>query len=505
VPHGDVWCGPAGEGRHPVTRLLRSRWVLAFQDGDHRLLTEGEVLVEGRRVVGVGPRGTLGSADEVVELGDALLLPGLIDLDALADIDHAILDSWQTDAGSVRLQWSKRHARGARTPVLTAEQRATMRRFAFAELLLHGITTAMPIASEVHSDWAETYDDALVMAAEAERLGLRVFLGPSFRSGVPVASDGTGVEVVWDLERGETGLADAVRFVEWSRAHASPLVTGVLLPCRIETLSDDLLSAIAAAAQRLDVPVRLHALQSLDELRLVADRGGTSLDLLERAGLLGPRLLLPHAIFVDEHPQVAPRGGGSVHRIAEAGATVIHCPLTSARYGHALHSFDGYLAAGVPMAMGTDSFPPDLLRGIDVGSSLAKIVSGRNDAGSHADYLRAATLGGASALGRPDLGRIAPGATADLVALRLDDVRDGVVDDPVRTVVNHSTARAVDLVMTEGKVRVRGGELVGLNMSELRRRAQELFVLLREGYVGRASGPVTVAELFPPSFPGFVP
>jgi cytosine/adenosine deaminase-related metal-dependent hydrolase len=483
--------------------VLRARWILAHDGSGHRLLEDGEVRIDADRIVSVGRASGAGAAD-AIELGDALLMPGFIDLDALSDIDHAILDSWQPGAGARRLQWSQRHAEDPdRRHVLTPDERATMRRFAFAQLLLHGVTTAMPIASEVHSDWAETFDDAVRMAAEAEMLGLRVFLGPSFRSGVPVVGDDDRMRIQWEPARGDDGLDDAVRFVEWAREHDSPLVQGVLLPCRIETLTDALLERIASAADRLDVLVRLHCLQGLDELRLLRERGTTPLDLLERVGLLTDRLLIPHGIYTDENPRVGAAGGGSMHRIVDAGSTVIHCPLTSAHYATALDTFDSYRQAGVRLALGTDSFPPDMLRGIDVGSSVAKILEARLDAGAHGAYIEAATLGGAHALRRPDLGRIAPGATADVIAIRLDDVRDGVVDDPIRTAVQHTTARAVDFSMVGGRTCVRGGRLVGTDMQALAREAQSLFGKLRAGYGDRTQTPTTASDLFPATFPAW--
>lgn len=483
------------------TLTLRARWVLVSAGDDHRLLIDGEVRIVDDRIVAVGPASDE-ACGEVLELGDAILMPGLIDLDALADIDHAILDSWHDPAAARRLQWSERHARRTdRVPVLDAAQRAVMRRFAFAQLLLHGVTCAMPIASEVHSDWAETFDDAVQMVEAAEDLGIRVVLGPSYRSGVPVAGSDGSLRIHWEPARGEAGFADAVRFLRWVAERRSPLASGALLPCRVETMTDDLLARTAEAAEEFDVPVRLHALQGLEELRLLRERGTTSLDLIEQAGMLTDRLLIPHAIYVDENPRAGTVGGGSFHRIADAGATIVHCPLTSARYGAALDHVDRYREAGVAIALGTDSFPPDLIRGIDVGSSVAKILAGRLDAGAHAHYIRAATLGGAQALRRNDLGRIAVGATADLVAFRLDDVRDGVIDDPIRTLVQHSTGRALTLSIVGGVVRVRDGELVGTDMAELRAQAQSIFALLKRGYGERTDVPVSTDELFPPSFP----
>ncbi|MGW7686320.1 hypothetical protein ACWGID_36590 [Kribbella sp. NPDC054772] len=133
-------------------------------------MSPGQVEVDGTTISYVGPpRAT--AAGERVDLGNALLMPGLIDLDAVSDIDHALLDSWS----SRTVEWSPEYAANGRRHTFDADQRRTVRRFAFAQLIAHGITSAMPIASEVHSEWAESYEDAVAMAEEAEALGLRYF------------------------------------------------------------------------------------------------------------------------------------------------------------------------------------------------------------------------------------------------------------------------------------------------------------------------------------------
>ena len=167
------------------------------------LLTDAEVVVEDSRIVAVGPRGSE-LVDEVIELGDAVLMPGLVDLDALTDIDHTILDSWQSRELGLGLQWSRDYATHRRRAVFDAEERAFIREYGFVQLLLHGVTTAMPIASEVHSDWAETFADAVAMAESARRLGLRVYLGPAYRSGVNVVDADGSRSIYWNDDSDST-------------------------------------------------------------------------------------------------------------------------------------------------------------------------------------------------------------------------------------------------------------------------------------------------------------
>ncbi|MDQ4504002.1 chlorohydrolase family protein [Sinomonas sp. ASV322] len=480
---------------------VSARYLLAHRDGRHIVVDHGTVVHEDGVVVYAGPTAGAPAAESHRDLGDALIMPGLIDLDALSDIDHLILDSWAGGELSRGHLWSEDYFRTRRADVFTPEERQDIRHYALIQLALHGVTSFMPIASEIHSSWAESFDELTGMAETSRQIGLRAFLGPAYRSGVNVALDDGTVGVLFDEDLGREGLKDAVRFLDFAEQLGDPLVSGVLLPCRIETLTRELLDETARISRERDVLVRLHSLQGLSERALVIERHGmTPLELLDDAGLLGERLLIPHALFLDRNSRVHGEDRGDLARLAASGASMVHCPLTSMRYGEALESFPAYVEAGVSIALGTDSFPPDLIRGIDVGWHLAKIVERQRDAVRLSDYVDAATLGGARALRRPDLGRLSPGAQADFVAFGLGDLRDGVHEDPVRTLVLNGTARQCVLSVVAGRTVVEDGGLPGEDLSWWRRRGQELFDKMRSAYSERDERRRGVDELFPPVY-----
>lgn len=481
--------------------LVTASHVIGYDPAtdDHVLIRDGQVVYEDTRIVHVGRGYAPAACDVVVDAGLALVGPGFVDLDALADIDHALLDTWHADDRG--LEWSQEYALRGPAAVFDAEDRAFIRDYALTQLIRNGITTAMPIAAETHSDWAETYDDLARVVDGAVRFGLRVYLGPSYRAGVPVVTPDGGRTLHREPDRGDAGLADAVRFVrDFDGAHEG-LIRGALLPCRTETLTPELMRATARAAEELDCLVRLHCLQGTGELRQLADRHGTTpLALLKETGLLGPRLLIPHAIYIGGHSEVEAPYAGELDALSSV-AGIVHCPLTMVRYGAALEDFDRYRAAGVTIAMGTDSFPPDMIRNMDYGTNLSKLTTRRLEAGSAADYYRAATLGGARALGRDDLGRLAPGALADLVVVRLDGPRTGPVDDPIRTLLMNTSGADVDTVVINGRTVLEGGTVPGVDETAWRTRAQSVFDRMKAAYATRDYRHRTTEELFPDSFP----
>ena len=172
----------------------------------------------------------------------------MIDLDALADIDHAILDTWNPPHLDLGLQWSEDYFQHRRHDVFTLEEELFKRHYALVQLILNGITTAMPIGAETYKGWCESYAEFAGVAQIAGELGLRMYLGPSYRSGINVVRADGSRTVLWEKERGEHGLDDAIRFVRDFDGAYGGLIRGALLPCRIETVTPELLRRTKKAA-----------------------------------------------------------------------------------------------------------------------------------------------------------------------------------------------------------------------------------------------------------------
>jgi cytosine/adenosine deaminase-related metal-dependent hydrolase len=483
-----------------ITRLSAA-YVIGYRDGDHAIYRDGEVVYSGDEVIFVG-RKYPGAVDHTIEAGEAIVSPGFIDLDALADIDHAIIDCWHGPGTKTGLEWSEDYFLNRRHDVFSPEDVAFKREFALSQLIRNGITTAMPISAETHNAWAETYEDMAATVAIAARLGIRLYVGPAYRSGVNVTRSDGARDVMWNEKLGDEGLADAVRFFhDFDGAHDG-LIRGCLLPCRIETLTPALMRKTAEAAAALQCKVRLHCLQGQNELAFLQKwHGKRPLELLADCGLLGPRLLIPHGVYIGGHSHNAQPYADEIEMMASNGVTIIHCPMTSLRYGAVLESFDRYRSAGVKIALGTDSFPPDMIRNMDLGGHLAKYVERRQDAGSAAEMFRAATLGGATALDRDDLGRLCPGARADMIVVDLSDARVGPVDDPIRTLLMNTTGANVKTAIVGGKISMSEGKIPGLDESAMRAKAQHYFGAMKGAYSERDYRQRSVETLFPATFP----
>jgi 8-oxoguanine deaminase len=473
---------------------LTARFIIGYTDHDHALYPHGEVVYEGDTILFVGHHYP-NPVDTTLNFGDAIISPGFIDLDALADIDHAILDTWLDPDRLLGQRWSEAYFHSNPRETFSFEDEIFKRRYALTQLILNGITTAMPIGAEFYRAWCETYDEFAATAEVAGELGLRMYLGPSYRGGINVTRADGSPAVLWDELKGEAGLDDAARFIRDFDGKYDGLIRGALLPARIETNTLDILRRTKALSDEFDCPIRLHAAQGAQEARFLREwHGKRPLELLHELDFLGPRTLIPHVSNLGDG------GDGDLALLANTGTSVIHCPLISIRHGGALRSFDRYRALGINLALGTDTFPPDMIRVMDYGSNVGKLVQGDQASSTAADFFRAATLGGAQALGRDDLGRLAPGAKADITIVDLSALHTGPIDDPIRTMLYNTTGASVRTVIINGRTVMHDRQIPGVDEAAMRQRAQRFFDAYKRAYTPRDFRQRHPDDLFPSSF-----
>src|SRR5262250_3381626 len=187
----------------PRRTAIHAGHVIAFDGRGHRLLRDGTVVVDGDRIVSVGPNqaAPAGADVETVDARDAVLTPGLISTHA--HIAGSPLDrSFIEDRGNPQFWYSGLFEM---LPVRGAAQDEEAGRacvdFSMAELLRGGVTTVMEIGGQGE-----------YVVERAPHYGLRVYVGQAFRSGRWLTRDGRRVEWEWDESEGRQGLARAVAF-----------------------------------------------------------------------------------------------------------------------------------------------------------------------------------------------------------------------------------------------------------------------------------------------------
>ena len=475
-----------------MATVLSASWIVAFDGDGHRILRDGELAFEGDRLTYVGP-GYEGTADERIDAPGCLAVPGLINTHVHANT--MALHRLNTDIGRSGLfgaGWLETLVPRDGSRIDTAEPLRLAAEYTVVELLSYGTTTFVEAGA----------GEALLeeLAAAIDRIGIRGYIGPPVRSAEYFIEASGQPSWRWLEGQGQRDLATALRFIERHDGDAGGRIRGILIPRELEVLDESTLRAIRSAATERMLPIQMHACQNASEFyELVKRHGQTPVEFLERIGFLGPDVTLGHCIFTSA--KVPYPSGRDPEILGRHRVSVAHCPLGTGRRGFSLDSFDGYRSAGVNLTLGTDAYPRDMVSEMRYAALFAKSRDASPTAGRAADVLEAATLAGARALGRDDLGRLCPGAKADVTVVDFDDLRCGPVWDPVRTLVDCATGDNVRTVIVDGRVVMRDRQIAGVDRQALLRQARDA---ARETWSRIASWDYlerAATEISPPSYP----
>ncbi len=442
---------------------IRAGWVIAFDGTRQTVIENGVVAWCGDTIVHVGSNAPSG-VQSIVEAPGKLLMPGLISTHAHIGVhagDRLVVDQGRRDLFFTGfLNYVTRRA--VEDPGLSSfeDQRASAR-FGVASLLKSGVTTVLDMGTGGFADAGAVLD----AAAEA---GIRLYYGP-YLTMVDYLYDAKGQVVRKFRDRGEKGQLDAAE--KFALAHDGTHEGRIRAAIVVDELfgaTPELLIGAKDLADRLNVPLTLHVAEQVFEFHeTLRQTGCTPVGYLDRLGILGPNVVLGHCVYVSGHSLTAYPYRGDLEAIAASGATVAHAPLAWARRGVMLEDFRRYREHGITLSIGTDSYPQDLLLEMQMASVLCKVTTRDHEAAPAGEIFSAATLGGAAALGRPDLGRLCPGAKADLVLMDFTQARVGPVFDPVRALLHCATSDLVEDVVVNGNYVVRGGRVLFAEESEL--------------------------------------
>ena len=484
-------------------------WLVGNENGRHVLWRDAELVYEDDRVIFIG-KSFEGVIDREIDACNRLVAPGFIDTHVHSG--HRASHRLISDVGrpdyfgqpfleisvprhGTRVGGDPRYARpntdGAR------EDLALNATFTVAELLRNGITTFVEFGSQCRVQEA--------LHEQVGRLGIRAYLGPGFDSGRWVGGEAGKLVRVNDEEGGRIEFAQALEFIEETSGDHRDLVRGILVPREVETCTIDLLQATAREAAARDLPIAIHAAYNIHEFYdIIREHQKTSIELLEVIGLLTDRTNIGHGNFVAENPSLNYSGGRDLDIMGKHHCSISHCSVNIARRARYLDSWERYRRAGVNIALGTDTYPRDMILNMRTASYFGKVASRNLRAASAAEVFEAATLGGARSLGRPDLGRLAPGAKADITIIELggrNSLRYGPVHDPIKSLVECGVGDDVETVIVNGVVRMSNRAIPGVDFADLSVRAQTAGERIWSGWQHWDPHGRTAEEMSPFSYP----
>ncbi len=423
--------------------VLVTAAVVVTQNDAREVLRDAAVAISGGRVLAVGPRAQLAAAytpAETLALGQAMVLPGLINSHG-----HAAMTLFRGLCDDETLSvWLSQHIWPAEAK-LTAEAVRQGTLLACAEMLASGTTCFLD---------AYFYNDAAVAAAEAA--GIR----------------GVICQGVFDMESAgfksaDASLAEGAALAD--RLAGNDRLRAAVFPHAVYTCRRPTLERCAALARDRSLLLSTHAAETARENDdCIKANGKRVIPYLQELGMLSPHTLLAHGVALNET---------DIALLAASGTSVSHCPKSNMKLASGIAPVHALRQAGVTVSLGTDG--PASNNALNLFSEMAfaallqKVGTGDPTALGAGAVLDMATRDGAAGLGWPELGRLTPGAPADLCALDLTRpaLRPGL--DPVSDAVYAASGGEVVLTMVAGRVLYRDGAFTTFDYEKLRRDVAE--------------------------------
>ncbi len=459
----------------PVDTVVRGARVLDLDRGD---AAAADILIRDGRIEALGAPGMAAPGDAAeLDASDRLVIPGLVNAHTH---DHGSLGKGAGDRWTLELLLNA-------GPWITGN-RATEHKYLAAlvgalEMLRKGCTACYDLYFEFPLPTVEGMDAAARGYADA---GMRAVLAPmiadrTFFQAIPglAASLPDALRARVDesvLAPGDATLAACEALLRGWR-HDRDRVRLALAPTIPLHCADDFLAGCARLAREHGAGLHMHLAESKVQAVVGLRRYGQTLTAhLDALGYLGPDFTGAHCVWLD---------GDDVRRFADRGASVAHNPGSNLRLGSGIAPAREMLRAGVTVGVGTDGAHCADNQNMFEAMRLAAYVSRVRDHDpqgwlSTRDAFRMATRDSARALGFGDtLGRIAPGALADLVFLDLGHVNWIPMNDPVNQLVNTEDGAAVDGVMVGGRIVVWDGRFTNVDLARVRRQAEQATEELR--------------------------
>jgi cytosine/adenosine deaminase-related metal-dependent hydrolase len=434
--------------------LLTGGYVVTM-DGTGAEYESGHVAVSGNRIVSVGPGSSGFLADHVVDVSGCLVTPGLVNT-------HHHLYQWATRGmavDSTLFGWlTSLYPVWARLGEAAVGDAATA---ALAWLAKTGCTAT----SDHHYVFPRGAGDVLgATVAAARAVGLRFH--PT-RGSMDLGVSAGGLPPDSVIEDLDTILAATEQAIDdyHDPAPGSMLRMGVA-PCSPFSVTGELMLASADLARRRGVRLHTHLAETADEDDYCqAHFGCTPAEYLDSLGWLADDVWLAHGIWLDD---------AAISRIAATGTGIAHCPSSNGRLGAGICRVHDLLAAGAHLGLGVDGAASNEHSSI-LGEARQAVLFARATGGPEALTVRraleAATVGGASLLGRADeLGSVEVGKLADLAVWRLDGLGSAGIADPVAALVLGSRP-PLELLLVNGGVVVERDELLTVDEDAVARAA----------------------------------
>jgi 5-methylthioadenosine/S-adenosylhomocysteine deaminase len=434
-----------------MSTLLIEGGAVLTQDADLHLYDPGYVLVEGDRIVDVGPGpyaqkdGQSVRADLVVDATQMAVMPGLVN--AHSHLFQTFVRGLADD--KPLLQWLET----AIWPVMHAVTEEEMYLASLLGLVENVRSGATSVIDNLYIHTNPGNADAVFRAAE--EVGIRLMLARGW-------ADMNYHEAF--METPERIIAETRRIMDtWHGAAGGRLKVqfGPVIPWGC---SDETMKRTYALAQEWGVGTHIHTAESKPEVDMVLEqRGLRHVEWLESIGCLGPDTQLVHSVWLSEE---------EIDLVVKRDAIIVHCPVSNMYLASGIAPITELRGKGVSVALATDgpgsNNSQDMMEVLKFTACLQKV--GRLDAMSllPEDVLDMAVRGGARAMGLAgEIGSLAVGQKADITVVDLNAPHIMPVHRVPSALVYNANGGDVDTVIVDGRVLMHNKQVLFLDEKAL--------------------------------------
>ena len=449
-------------------KFYKARYIIVWDEGQHKTLENGYLGVAGDTITGFYTK--IPANAEYEDLGNVAITPGFINLHT-HPCEVYELKSYREDIGNpffyegTLYDYALVMSMGEKGAYLEAKMN-------LAEILKSGCTTSLIYGGGYSKTEAQLAGD----------MGMRAYVGGPVRAAdryeaksIWNSPDGHSLDYDFDEKEGFARIEEAQQLLEEIDGSYDGRIRGIWAPTQTLTCTPAMLKEVRKRADKMGMLITIHGAESPIEFEsCIRMFGKTPVEYMADNGMLGEDVIVAHCLYITGHSVINMAGDKDLRLLGDSHTTVAHCPWALARAGNTLQSFAKYQKYGVNMTLGTDTFPSDFVQEMRYAACLGKVVDRSTFALSAKDIFYAATVNGAKALGRDDLGRLEKGCKADFVVFKLDTIEMSPVRDVVKNIVYSATRHSIDRVYVGGNCVVKDGMVPNINEEELARELQEV-------------------------------
>jgi cytosine/adenosine deaminase-related metal-dependent hydrolase len=435
-----------------MSLLVKNAAFIATMDDHSRELKSQDILIEGPAITAIGPNLNPGTA-EVVDASNCWVFPGLVNTHhhlyqiltrCVSGIQEAELFPWLKYLYPI---WAG----------LTADSVYAAALVGIGELLKSGCTTA----GDHHYVFPQG-ESRLIDAeiAAAEKLGIRFH---PCRGSMSLGEDDGGLPPNSVIQKEEEILEDSQRLIRtYHDAEDFSMCRIALAPCSPFSVTRSLLEQSVELARKYQVRCHTHLAETKDETKFCQEQVGMRpLEYMKDVGWLGQDIWFAHGIHFNQE---------ELAELAATGTGIAHCPVSNQKLSSGTAQIPAMLELGIPVGLAVDGSASNdgsnMLAELKAALLIAKLTWGI-DSLSARDVLAIATRGGASLLGRKDIGSLAPGKAADMFLVRADSLDYAGCSDPITALITCGSSKTVDTTIVNGRVVVRDGTLLSMEEGEI--------------------------------------